>query len=110
VSIAETVRKVQDAEAEAEAILAAAHVKADEGLARSRWEAAHLAEAAGDEARERIERLRELSRAEEAAAIVGIENAARAEMAEIRTRADRNRSAATAALAELAGRLARDGS
>ena len=109
-SIAETVRKVQDAEAEAESILDAAHAQADEDLTRSRLKAAHLAEAAGEEAREHIERLRELSRAEEEAAIVGIENAARVEMAEIRTRADRNRSAATAALAELAGRLARDGS
>jgi hypothetical protein len=110
VSVAETVRKVQDAEAEAEAILAAAHAKAAEDLVRSRREVARLIEAAGDEAREHIERLRELSRAQEAAAIVGIENAARAEMAEVRARADRNRSAATAALAELAGRLAGDGS
>ena len=109
-SVAETVRRVQDAEAEAEGILTAAHAKADEDLARSRREAAGLVEAAGDDARGLIERLGDLVRAQEEATIAGIENATRAEMAEIRSRADRNRPAATAVLAGLAGRLAGEGS
>jgi F0F1-type ATP synthase membrane subunit b/b' len=108
-SVLETVRKVQEAEAEAEAILAAARVKADEEVARSRREAARLVEAAGDDAREQLERLRELSRAEEEVSIAGIESAARAEMAEVRARAARNRAAATAILAGLAARLAGEG-
>jgi hypothetical protein len=48
-------------------------------------------------------------RTEEEAAIAGIDNAARAEMAEVRARAARNRAAATAILAGLAARLAGDG-
>jgi vacuolar-type H+-ATPase subunit H len=109
VSVLETVRRVQEAEAQAEAILAAARAKADEEVVRSRREAARLVEAAVDDAREHLERLGELLRTEEEAAIAGIDNAARAEMAEVRARAARNRAAATAILAGLAARLAGDG-
>jgi hypothetical protein len=109
VSVLESIRKVQDAEAEAEAILAAARVKAGEELARSRREVVAIVEAAGEAAREGLERLRDLSRAEEAAAIAGTEEAAIAELADIRARAERNRAAAEATLTGLLARLAGNG-
>jgi hypothetical protein len=106
VSVLESIRRVQDAESEAEAILASARARAGEELARSRREAATLVEAAAAAVREGLERLRELSREEEAAAVAGLEEAAIAEMADIRARAERNRTAATAVLTDLVGRLA----
>jgi vacuolar-type H+-ATPase subunit H len=109
VSVVETVRRVQHAESEAEAIVAAAQVKAEEEVARARQEAARLLDEAGNAAREQFERLLELSGDQEEAAVDGIESAGRAEMAEIRARAARNNDAATAVLASLAARLAGDG-
>ncbi len=108
-SVLESVRKVQGAEAEAGAIVASSHDQAAEELDRAQREAARLVDAARDIAREGFARLREQALREEERAAGDINEAARVEMAEIRSRADRNRAAATAALTELVARVAENG-
>lgn len=108
-SVLESVRKVQEAEAEAEAILASSHQSASGELARARDEAAGLVASAVDVAREGLARTREEQRRQEEFAASAIREAVRAEMVEIRATAARNRAAATAALAELVDRMAGNG-
>lgn len=107
--VRESLRKVQDAEAEAEAILAAARAEADGELFLARKAAAALVAAAGDLAREGIVRLREDARVQEAADLGKIREASNLEMGRIRVSAERNRAAAAAALAALVSRMPESG-
>lgn len=107
--VRESLRKVQDAEAEAEAILAVARAEAGGALDRAREAAAALVAAAGDLARDGIARLREDARVQEAADLRKIREAANLEMDQIRVSADRNRATAAAVLASLVSRMAGSG-
>jgi vacuolar-type H+-ATPase subunit H len=107
VSILETVRKVQEAEREADAVLAAARAEAVGEVSQARRTAEGMLAAASEAAREELSRLRARISDEESARLREMAAAAMSEREGVKERAARNHPAAVAALRELVEKMAR---
>jgi vacuolar-type H+-ATPase subunit H len=107
VSILETVKRVQEAEREADAVLAAARAEAEEEVAQARRTAEGMLAAATEAARQELARLRSRILDEEAATIRKMAASGMSERESVKQRAARNHPAAVAALRELVEKLAR---
>lgn len=108
-SILETVRKVQEAEREADAVLAAGRAEAEEEVSRARRSAERILASALEAAQEELELLRARMADEEAATLRGVAAAGLADRENVRARAARNHTAAVAVLRELVEDMARGG-